>query len=160
MPVIHKRRRLCMCSVCGAGPLQKLSNHLAQVHSMNPKERSKDLGQKRVFATPEEIWKGRSHLLPPPRKSQRLITIMIKTTSYKDPDSDLEIVEPPSPPSPPKPSSPTPTTPADAPGPSGPSSYPSISDTTPPAHTEAKGTRSAGRYPLSQSLFWRRLMLS
>ena len=57
------KRKLCMCPVCGAGPLQKLSNHLPQVHHMKPKERAKFLGLKRIFANPEQIKKGKGSLL-------------------------------------------------------------------------------------------------
>ena len=51
------KRRLCYCPVegCSSKPLTKLSNHLAQVHHLNPQQRAKYLWRKRVFASSKDV---------------------------------------------------------------------------------------------------------
>lgn len=67
------RRRLCYCPIegCTSRPLAKLSNHLAQVHKLNPQERGKYLGFKRKFASPNDIEKKTKKTVL--RRSQRTL---------------------------------------------------------------------------------------
>ena len=73
------RRRRCYCPVegCTSKPLAKLSNHLAQVHHLNPKQRAKYLRSKRTFASKKEIADVVKKTVL--RKSQRTLTSMMKS---------------------------------------------------------------------------------
>lgn len=85
-------RCLCYCPIegCTTKPQRKLSNHLAQVHKLNVKERVTYLGQKRKFAPPSDIQAMRQRSVP--RKSQRLLDTFFKSTS-PGPEPETEEVE-------------------------------------------------------------------
>ena len=83
------RRRLCYCPVegCTSKPLAKLSNHLAQVHHLNPQQRAKYLRAKRIFASKKDIADVVKKTVI--RKSQRTLTSMVKKyTSNSDSESE------------------------------------------------------------------------
>ena len=83
------KRRLCYCPIegCTSRPLAKLSNHLAQVHHLNPQERAKYLGVKRKFASQRDVEDRvpRTTL----RRSQRKLTAFLG----KYGDSPVEVSE-------------------------------------------------------------------
>ena len=55
-PLNRPRQRLCYCPIegCNSKLLTKLSNHLSQVHHLNPQQRAKYLKEKRIFASGKE----------------------------------------------------------------------------------------------------------
>ena len=83
------RRRLCYCPVegCTSKPLAKLSNHLAQVHHLNPQQRAEYLRAKRIFASKKDIANVVKKTVI--RKSQRTLTSMVKKYTSNS-DSELE----------------------------------------------------------------------
>ena len=87
-------RRYCYCPVegCTSRPLRKLSNHLAQVHKMAPKERSKYLGLKRKLASPQEVAMRKRATLNP-RRSQRTLTSFFQAPGPEPDTEELEVVE-------------------------------------------------------------------
>ena len=98
-------RCFCYCPLegCTGRPLRKLSNHLTQVHKMTPKERSKYLGLKNKFASPQEIAMRKKATLNP-RRSQRSLTSFFQAPGPShelysediDPE-DITVSSPPSP---------------------------------------------------------------
>ena len=88
--ISRSKRRLCYRPVegCTSRPLVKLSNHLSQVHQMNPCERAKYLGCKRKFASKKDVEDGvKKSVL---RRSQRTLTSLflmrlIQTWSRQSP---------------------------------------------------------------------------
>ena len=68
------KRRHCYCPIegCTSRPLEKLSNHLAQVHNITGKERKRYLGANRKLATVREVDNRVKKCVP--RRSQRTLT--------------------------------------------------------------------------------------